>query len=73
MNANTNSANRAIVSGRQAAVDGGFGQLTPRHPRTDAIGRQQRVHGSPLTRLAATEFVGAVERRRQRRAGIGVV
>ena len=73
MNANTNSAKRAIINGGKTPVDGGTRQLAPCHSGPDAISRQQRVHRSSLTRLASAELVGAVKRRRQRRAWIGLV
>ena len=73
MNANTNSANRAIVSGGSPPSTAVLRQLTPCHARADTVGRQQGVHRSALTSLTAAEVVGAVESGSQRRAGIGVL
>ena len=44
----------------------------PGHPGADPVGGEQGVHRPAVARLAAAQVVGALERRAERRAGVGV-
>ena len=48
-------------------------QLPPRHPGADPVGGEERVDRPPGARLAPSERVGRLDRRRQRLGGVGVL